>query len=109
MAGEVVALGQYRLALAYARDGGFVDWARGMLAGESQAALADAFTQLAAAVAEVRERENEAFARSLAAWTTAARPWTQASHRDSEKLSKYEGWAKTVAPASRAAACCSNS
>src|SRR5439155_2945358 len=60
------------LAVEYATEGGFVDWARGTLAGEGQAEVADAFSRLASAVAHLREMENERFARALAEWTAAA-------------------------------------
>jgi hypothetical protein len=57
------------LALHYAREGGFVDWARSVLPGEGQATLAAAYTRLAGAVTAVRESENQTFAASLAEWT----------------------------------------
>lgn len=60
-----------KLAAEYAADGGYVDWARGVLAGEGRAELADAFTQLTAAVGELREAQNERFARSLVGWTAS--------------------------------------
>ena len=66
-----------QLAIAYAKDGGFVDWGRSVVAGEGRAELADAFTKLAGAVTAWREAQNEQFARSLVEWTAASsRPQT---------------------------------
>lgn len=59
------------LATQYARDGGFVDWARCALAGEGHGELAEALAQLAAKVTQERQRQNEQFARSLVHWTTS--------------------------------------
>src|SRR3954447_23621726 len=60
-----------QLAAEYATEGGYVDWARGVLAGEGRAELADAFTMLTAAVAALREVQNERVARALVGWTAA--------------------------------------
>jgi hypothetical protein len=60
-----------QLAVMYAKDGGFVDWGRSVVAGEGRAELADAFTKLAGTVAAWRETQNEQFARSLVAWTAS--------------------------------------
>jgi hypothetical protein len=58
------------LARRYTTDSSFADWARvRLLGGESEAALAGAFSALLTRVAEVREVENRAFGHALAEWS----------------------------------------
>jgi hypothetical protein len=62
------AAGSGVLAFAhnYAAEGGFVDWARQVLrGGEPNKALAAAYVRLVDAVTELREAENQAFARAV--------------------------------------------
>lgn len=62
-------------ALRYARDGGFVDWARRELAvGEESPGVAKVYRQLAALAARVRGDENTRFGALLAGWTEAGSP-----------------------------------
>lgn len=57
-------------ASAYARDGGFVDWARHRLhTGERIESLARSYRQLVELVTERREKENNRFGRLLTQWT----------------------------------------
>ncbi len=60
-----------QLALNYAHEGGFVDWARAVLAGEGSAELADAFAKLSAVITERREIQNRQFAQALVNWSAA--------------------------------------
>ncbi|MGO8747039.1 MAG: BREX-2 system phosphatase PglZ [Thermoguttaceae bacterium] len=56
----------------YALRGSFVDWARNtLLGGEPVRELADAYAQLLAQVREIRERQNEQFAKLLRDWIAA--------------------------------------
>lgn len=60
------------LAREYLADGSWVDAARALLdAGETVAALADAYGVLAAATDERREARDRAFATAFARWSTA--------------------------------------
>lgn len=57
------------LASDYAREGSFVDWARGDLSlGGVPASLAEALGLLRARADEIREEENRRFAEALARW-----------------------------------------
>ena len=59
-------------ALAYARDGGFVDWARQSLYyGDPLNAVSSAYSQLCEAVAERRQAQNRQFANLFASWMEA--------------------------------------
>jgi hypothetical protein len=59
-------------ALTYARDGGFVDWARQSLYyGDPVDAVSSAYSQLCEAVAERRESQNRRFANLFASWMEA--------------------------------------
>jgi hypothetical protein len=59
-------------AADYARDGCFVDLARNSLFdGDQSADVSAVYALIASRAAERRERENVAFARTLAAWNTA--------------------------------------
>jgi hypothetical protein len=59
----------------YARDGGFVDWARNHLyGGEANSTLASAYQRLAQRVASRREAENKRFGELLANWADAGSP-----------------------------------
>ena len=59
-------------ALAYARDGGFVDWARQSLYyGDPVDALSSAYSQLCEAVAERRQAQNSRFGNLFASWMEA--------------------------------------
>jgi hypothetical protein len=59
-------------ALSYARDGGFVDWARQSLYyGDPVDALSTAYSQLCEAVAERRQAQNKHFANLFASWMEA--------------------------------------
>jgi hypothetical protein len=58
--------------LAYARDGGFVDWARQSLYyGDPVDAVSSAYGQLCEAVAERRQAQNRHFASLFASWMEA--------------------------------------
>jgi hypothetical protein len=55
------------IAQQYARDGGYVDWARQVLrGGEPNKDLAGAFVRLVDRITELREVENQQFGRALA-------------------------------------------
>jgi hypothetical protein len=55
------------IAQGYARDGGFVDWARHVLrGGEPNKELASAFVRLVDRVTELREAENRKFGQAVA-------------------------------------------
>ncbi len=59
-------------ATAYARDGGFVDWARDRIrAAEPLKALSLAYGRLGEAAAGLRDQENQRFAELLRDWTIA--------------------------------------
>ncbi|MCK6556374.1 BREX-2 system phosphatase PglZ [Candidatus Binatia bacterium] len=59
-------------AIAYAREGAFVDWARGALrGGDSVAALGAAYDRLLAAVTERREQQSRCFGELFASWSAA--------------------------------------
>jgi hypothetical protein len=59
-------------ALIYARDGGFVDWARQSLYyGDPVEAVSSAYSQLCEAVADRREAQNEQFGELFASWMEA--------------------------------------
>jgi hypothetical protein len=59
-------------ALAYARDGGFVDWARQSLYyGDPVEAVSSAYNQLCEVVAERRQGQNRHFADLFASWMEA--------------------------------------
>lgn len=58
-----------QVSLAYAEEGGYVDWARRYLSGGDETeALARAFGMLSNSVRELRERQNREFARLLSDW-----------------------------------------
>lgn len=65
------------LAEAYAREGGFVDWARQRLRGESDGPLTSAFVAVLGAVDELRAKDDQRFARGLVAWLKAGQATTQ--------------------------------
>ena len=58
----------------YARDGGFVDWARRKLRPVREGPLAEAFGALVAAADEIRHKKDEAFGRGLPAWLEHDKP-----------------------------------
>lgn len=60
------------LAIAYARDGGFLDWARqALFFGDPVETLSTAYSRLCEIVTQKREAESERFARRLADWMSA--------------------------------------
>jgi len=65
------------LAEQYAREGGFVDWARQRLRGESDGPLTPAFVAVLEAVDGLRAADDERFARGLVAWLEAGQPASQ--------------------------------
>jgi hypothetical protein len=59
-------------ARSYARDGGYVDWARrAIMGGDENARVSAAYLALADKVRERRECDNQAFARLLRSWNAA--------------------------------------
>jgi hypothetical protein len=79
-------------AVRYAREGGFVDWARAALrGGEPAPQLSAAYEELGAAVGEASERHNRRFAQLLGGWA--------ASGGEGEGLLPIEGvLGRVVAP-----------
>jgi hypothetical protein len=66
---EIRPLSLARVAIAYATEGGYVDWARRyMTTGDEIETLARVYRTLASRVREQRERQNQVFARLLAEW-----------------------------------------
>lgn len=60
------------LAIAYAREGGFVDWARQTLfCGDSVQTLSAAYSRLCELVTQQREAQSKVFAHRLADWVAA--------------------------------------
>lgn len=65
------------LAEEYSREGGFVDWARQRLRGETDGPLTPAFVAILEAVDALRVGDDERFARGLVAWLKAGQPTSQ--------------------------------
>lgn len=66
------------LAEAYAREGGFVDWARQRLRAGSEGILGQAYRRLLSRVDDLRREDDRRFARGLVAWHRAGQPSIQA-------------------------------
>jgi hypothetical protein len=66
---ETRPLSLSRVAIAYATEGGYLDWARRCLtSGDEIETLARAYRTLANRIREQRERQNRVFAQRLADW-----------------------------------------
>ena len=69
---ETRPLSLSRVAITYATEGGYLDWARRYLTGGDEIeTLARAYRTLASRVREQRERQNKVFAQLLADWHKA--------------------------------------
>jgi hypothetical protein len=69
---EIRPLSLSRVAITYATEGGYLDWARRYVTGGDEIeALARAYRTLASRVREQRERQNKVFAKLLADWHKA--------------------------------------
>ena len=65
------------LAEAYAREGGFVDWARQRLRGAGEGDLGEAYGALLNKADELRREDDRRFAAGLVRWIEAGRPSSQ--------------------------------
>jgi hypothetical protein len=97
--GADAAVGSFEeAALAYARDGGFVDWARHSISGgDGVGTLHKAYGRLGELCLERREAENKRFAELLVSWT-------EAGSTGDGVVRVEEVLARVVAPAAAAAA-----
>ena len=69
---EPILEGFEDMAIAYARDGGFLDWARqALFFGDTVQTLSAAYGRLCEIVTQRRESQSESFGRRLADWMAA--------------------------------------
>jgi hypothetical protein len=65
------------LAETYAREGGFVDWARQRLRAGSEGILGQAYRRILSRVDDLRREDDKRFAEGLVAWHRAGQPSSQ--------------------------------